>query len=63
MKFFEKLNNKTPNKEGGEKMEEIMRNLEGLAQQEIKECKKNKTIPSGMILYIVKLIMTYRLSQ
>ena len=46
-----------------EKMEEIMRNLEGLAQQEIKECKKNKTIPSGMILDIVKLIMTYRLSQ
>ena len=44
-------------------MEEIMRNLEGLAQQEIKEYKKNKTIPSGMILDIVKLIMTYRLSQ
>ena len=44
-------------------MEKITNNLEEIVQEQLEECKKNKTIPSTEILDIVKIIMTCRLSQ
>lgn len=48
---------------GEEEMEEIIKTLEGIAQDQISCNEKNKTIPSSDVLDIVKLIMTYRFSQ
>ena len=44
-------------------MEEIIKSLEGIAQDQISCNEKNKTIPSSDVLDIVKLIMAYRFSQ
>ncbi len=44
-------------------MEEIIKELEDIVSTNLKQCKENKTIPSGQALDIVKLIISYRSFQ
>lgn len=44
-------------------MDKIVNNLEKIVQEQLEQCEKSKTIPSSDVLDIVRLIMSYRLSQ